>query len=312
MKQKVLVSIDVEAPIGANGVNFLIYGRIGNDYYGIDYLMDIFDENGIKGLFFVDVCEAWEYERDVFLKMMRHIDSRGHDVGVHVHPDRMADKNRRFLWQYNYEEQYDIIKKATDLYIEALDKKPISFRAGRYGANDDTIDILNKLGYKIDMSYFYGKKNCRITSFNGHNKVQVINGILEVPVTSFVSFSFLKYMKYEKTDSGLHFKEHKFYLKKLYGNIDVISFFAHSFSLLKWRAKPNDPSFSKKLDKRFQKNLSLYLDSNAFVFITEKDLLSFDETHDSDKRIVFKGIRPFFFFVRTCFQNIINRLINNV
>lgn len=313
MIQRVLISIDVEAPLGQNGVEKLVYGRIGNELFGIDRLMDLFDDKSVRGLFFVDICEAWEYGKDDVVDVLKHIASRGHDVGVHVHPDRMADKKRRYLWQYSFEEQYEIIKKATDLYIEALGKKPLSFRAGRYGADDNTLLVLKKLGYKIDMSFFYGKKSCKISKFKGYNKLQMIDGVLEVPVTSFTSFKLFNYRKYEKTDCSLNHGEFKFFNKKLFGKVDVLSFFAHSFSLLKWRTRPDSPLFSKRMEKRFISNLSFLTKNDSYSFISERDILSLDiEEKEENEPNLSRGLRPFFYFLRTVFKVLINRIQNNV
>ena len=111
MVQKVLVSVDTEGPAGELPVERMIYGqaRDGKEY-GISFLMDLFDKNNIKALFFVDIPEIVDHGEEKIAKVMHDIVDRGHDVGVHVHPDHMADINRRYLWEYTADEQYEIIK----------------------------------------------------------------------------------------------------------------------------------------------------------------------------------------------------------
>lgn len=163
MKQRVLVSVDTEGPAGCLPVEKMIYGqaRDGREY-GIMFLMDLFDKNDIRALFFVDIPEIADYGEDKLARVMIDIVKRGHDVGVHVHPDHMADINRRYLWEYSAEEQYEIIARCTDYYEKVLGKRPLSFRAGRYGADNHTLQVLDELGYKYDMSLFYASRYCKI------------------------------------------------------------------------------------------------------------------------------------------------------
>ena len=98
MIQKVLASIDTEGPAGADPVETMIYSKASNGKeYGIRYLMKMFDERGIRGLFFVDIPEIVDHGEDKIERVLKEIHDNGHDVGVHVHPDHMADKNKLFL-----------------------------------------------------------------------------------------------------------------------------------------------------------------------------------------------------------------------
>lgn len=51
-KQKILVSIDTEGPAGQDPVSNMIYGKCndGNEY-GIRYIMDFLDSEGLKACF---------------------------------------------------------------------------------------------------------------------------------------------------------------------------------------------------------------------------------------------------------------------
>lgn len=60
MKIKMIMTVDVEGHIGRDPVGSLIYGICQNGkFHGIDEEMDIFDKYGVKGIFFVDIAEAW-------------------------------------------------------------------------------------------------------------------------------------------------------------------------------------------------------------------------------------------------------------
>ena len=314
--QKVLVSVDVEAPVGENGVDNLIYGKINSSEYGIKHIMDILDDYQSKGLFFVDIAEAWEYGEKVIVDVLKYIDDRGHMVGVHLHPDRMADKNRRFLWQYTYDEQFSLIMQCTDFYVNALGKKPVSFRAGRYGANNDTIKILNLLGYRIDMSMYYGmKKRCRIDGeYETINRLKLMDTVIEAPVTVFKSFDFGGYTRFDKIDESMPLAEFKYVLSRneKENSVDVISFFMHSFSFLDWRANPDSPSFSEKSDTRIRKMLN-EINNRNYEFIGENELL--DKTEFIDDKIILntsRGIYALYFDVIRAFKIIKEKVVRDI
>ena len=55
--------------------------------------MDVCDTYNVKALFFLDFAEAWDYGCDKIKEVVKLILKRGHDIGVHIHPDHMLDKD---------------------------------------------------------------------------------------------------------------------------------------------------------------------------------------------------------------------------
>lgn len=312
----VLISIDTEGPCGRNPVDKLIWGRTANGVNaGIEMLLDIFDSNGVKGLFFVDIAEAWECGNDSIQEVLLYIDSRGHDVGVHIHPDRMCDVNRRYLWQYSADEQRDMITKCTTFYEECLGRKPKSFRAGRYGINEETFNILRECGYEYDMSIFYGNKYCCVKDSITCNKVVDIESIKEIPVSVFKSFNAHIYERYDKVDVSMDMSEFKRVFNRMANDdsIDVISFFAHSFSLLNWRKNPDSPIFLKreaiKLDAMIK-----YMKKLGCVFVDENYLETLNFENDSKLSVTdySKGIVTWWYFLKRAIKVIKAKLVNNI
>ncbi len=319
MKQSVLVSVDTEGPAGDNPIDTLIYGKTSaKKEYGIQFLMRLFERYSIRGLFFVDIAEAWDYGKNEIIKVLKTIDENGHDVGVHLHPDHMADKYRRYLWQYNYREQYEMISACTDFYEKALHCHPISFRAGRYSANNDTIDILSKLDYKFEMSSFYGNRYCRIDPPLSYNKMVRINDtkLIEVPVTSFKSFSSPFYSRFDKIDCSMDIHEFDRVMKRicLSDQVDVVSLFVHSFSVLNWRRDPNNPKLDKRLEQRLIDQIEWISNSQNMEFITESELNNILLTDIGKDNIldVSDGLLPYWFFVKRALSVIKARIIRNV
>lgn len=269
-----IITVDTEGHDGKDPINNLIWGKQKDgENLGIDLIMDIAEEFGTKALFFVDFAEAWDYGKEKVAEVVKHIEDRGHNVGVHIHPDHMADKKRLFLWEYSKKEQIEIITKCTELYVELLGHKPNSFRAGKYSANSDTLDIINELGYKYDFSEFMGQKWCGINPPITADKPCIYKNLIEFPVTVFKSAETPIFRRYDKLDMEMVESQFSYVVMKyneLNGN--VISLFLHSFSFLKWRKDPDNPVIWKKNIKKCRKSLSLVKKLKNFELVAETDI----------------------------------------
>lgn len=300
-----IFTVDVEGHVGSDPVKHLIYGKTDDGRLcGIDMLMDILDRYDMRGVFFVDVAEAWDYGEERIAAVLKHIEERGHDVGVHIHPDHMADKKRLFLSEYSKDDQYAILSKCTDFYKKVLGHEPISFRAGKYGANMETLDILSDLGYRVDFSEFYGQKWCHIDPPVAKVNVQKLkNGLIEIPVTSYVSLNVGIYSRYDKLDCGLTFSEFKTLINKLEENSnDIAVLFAHSFSFLDWRRTPDNPKFKSGLKKRLEKQLDYVKSNKSIKSINLQEAVEIygkidSRNFDADTFVTMKGIKPVYWFV---------------
>ena len=318
MSQKILVSIDTEGPAGDLPVERMIYGKtVDGKELGIRYLMNMFESKNIRGLFFVDIPEIVDHGEDKIRRVLKLIDAKGHDIGVHVHPDHMADINRRYLWQYTKEEQYEIISRCTDFYEKVLHRVPLSFRAGRYGANNDTLDVLEKLGYRYDMSLFHTSRYCKIDPHFTWNRIVHCGDrqLKEVPVTTFRSFSTPFYYRNDQIDSGNIPSDFKRNMKEIVrtGNVDVVSLFFHSFQFLNWRKDPDHPKLDKTRYKKVMKNLA-YLDEIDIEYISERDLCNMEENPvDKVGKIdTSNGLLPYYYFAQRAYGTIKSRIILNV
>lgn len=277
--KKVIITIDTEGHAGKDPIQHLIWGQTpSGELGGISLLMDLFDEYGAKGLFFVDFAEAFDYGKDRIAEIVQYIIQRGHDVGVHIHPDHMTKSKKLFLFDYTYEEQYEIIKKCTELYTEIVGKKPVSFRAGKYGADYQTLDILAKLGYKADFSQFYKyTKWCHIDPpVTGNETVKLDNGLIEVPVTVYNHVFPGLFNRYDKLDINSSKQEHS-YLFKHFANqpeTNIIVMFAHSFSLLNWRQDVEKPTINRRAVSNLRHALSKVIKNERTEFTDIESVLS--------------------------------------
>lgn len=243
---RTIITVDVEAHRGSDPVSSFIWGKTANgEEYGLKKMCDIFSEYGYKAIFFVDFAECFDYGEKKIKEVVDYLKTTPHHIGVHIHPDHMADRKRQFLFQYTYDEQYNIIKKCTDLFFKFVGEAPLAFRAGKYSANRDTLSILSKLGYEYDFSEFYGNPWCGIKPPVCILYPTIIeSGLKEIPVTVFTSVKLLSiYQRIDKIDLTMHTTEFSKVMSSLkdknYSDADIIiSLFFHSFSLLKNRGNP--------------------------------------------------------------------------
>lgn len=307
--KNVILTIDTEGPRGSDPVLYQIWGKTGeNAYYGIPKIIEICDRYGVKGLFFVDIPEIWDFGYERIRDVILYIRQKGHDVGVHVHPHHMPGETRHFLFDYTREEQREIIEKCTKKYVEITGQYPKSFRAGKYGANRDTLDIIHELGYQYDFSEFYSQKWCGISPEIAYVLPQRYKSLIEFPVTIFRSFKLGKiYQRYDKLEATNHVREMK-YILDLYGdspNQEVIILFLHSFSLIHFLETPDAPAVNERNQKRFEEIIRYIFESEKFRFITEKDLAEsvVPKTDDETNIIRTKGFfRQWFYFLYRAYE----------
>ena len=284
-----IITIDVEGPKGegfdsSNPVENFIWCRdsSGNSY-GIEMIMDMLDSFDIKGLFFVDLAEVFDYGKPPIANVIEKIEERGHQLGVHLHPNHMFDEKRHFLYQYTYEEQYLMISKCTRMFEDIVGRKPLYFRAGKYSANYDTLNILCELGYKYDFSEYFKSKWCGLTPPITADMPCRYRTIIEIPVTTFYSIKLPFYKRVDKIDLEMASVGHDYVIKRI-ARLDksIAILFLHSFSFVDWRENPETPKFNKKKYKKVLKNLKRTLNTNDIVVIDPSQIDNYIDNNNID------------------------------
>lgn len=159
---------------------------------GIPRLQELFDKYNIKPTYLLNYpyaanSKAVEYFNGIKYKC---------EIGAHMHPwntppltEAEAGVNE-FPSNLAYERQFAKLKTVTDELTKSFGKSPTSYRAGRFGFNRDTNDILEKLGYLVDTSVtpMVSWENINGPDFSGYPSAPFWLGggerpLLEVPVT---------------------------------------------------------------------------------------------------------------------------------
>lgn len=164
-----------------------------NGSAGIFYQMDVLDSHGLKGVFFVDPMPALVWGIEAIADIAGPIASRGHDVQLHLHTEwlefagaanPLPGRTGRDIKDFALEEQCELIDCARTMLVAAGAPPPIAFRAGNYGANDDTLRALASLGMRYDSSHCPGilHSDCDISLGPGDRDPVRHCSAIEVPI----------------------------------------------------------------------------------------------------------------------------------
>lgn len=188
--------------------------------YGIPKLLrPIWDKYDINPIYFVSPEVA---NNDQCCRVLKEEIEQGAIIGAHLHSEYVAPNitiknipgslSSEFpCYAHSDEIEFQKIKNFTNIIRDRLGIRPIWYRAGRYGADINTIKSLSKLGYKYDSSVTPGiswkdkggpdytkapEQPYYISKDNFYRKapspVESI-GIIEVPITiSGKRFGFLR------------------------------------------------------------------------------------------------------------------------
>ena len=165
---------------------------------GIFHQMDVMDECGIKGVFFVDPMPAMVWGTRAIADVVEPILERGHEVQLHLHPEwlelagdanPLGRRTGRNLHEFTEDEQVVLLDLARDHLMRSGAPAPTAFRAGNYGADDATLRALRQVGIRYDSSHVPGieDSDCRISLSQEDQEVVSHEGAIEVPVGSIPS-----------------------------------------------------------------------------------------------------------------------------
>ena len=160
---------------------------------GVPYQLDMFERHGLEAVFFVDPMPALVYGVEAIAEVVGPIVERGHDVQLHVHTEWLALAGRanplgartgRNIKDFGFDEQCALLDYARGALMSAGAPRPVAFRAGNYGANDDTLRALAELGFTHETSHAPGIEGsaCAISLGREDRRPVPHCGVIEVPI----------------------------------------------------------------------------------------------------------------------------------
>lgn len=163
---------------------------------GITHKLELLAEHGQKAVFFVDPMPALVWGVAAIEDIVAPIIAAGQDVQLHCHTEWLelagsanplaSQRTGRNIADFPFEEQSQILDYARATLMAAGAPAPVAFRAGNYGADDDTLRALAQIGIAYDSSHcpaLVGEA-CKI-SLGPETRDPVLHkGLIEVPVGS--------------------------------------------------------------------------------------------------------------------------------
>lgn len=201
MVTRAIISFDTELSAGLHQrghdarANFesSILGRCREGDFGIHFQMDVLERYGLKGAFFVDPMPALVHGPSIIRDIVAPIVARGHEVQLHIHTEWLAFARfnpvgrltGRNIGDFPLGAQKKLIGLAADMLVRAGAPDPVAFRAGNFGANDDTLRALDALGFLFDSSFngAHVGHGCDITLDPRNIGMRLHHGVCEVPVS---------------------------------------------------------------------------------------------------------------------------------
>lgn len=172
-----------------------IYGVTPDGEFGLCYQIERLDAYGLKAVFFVEVLHTYAVGLMPLTQMVSLIQDAGHDVQLHIHPEwvrlsnvqMFPDVKELYLKNYSEEQQTFLIKVALEKLLDCGAKNVCAFRAGNYGADNNTLHALQKNGIIYDTSYnaCYLDEACGIKIPDSLLQPRKINEIYEFPISFF-------------------------------------------------------------------------------------------------------------------------------
>jgi len=174
-----------------------ILGRTDAGDFGIVHQMARLDAHGLKGVFFVDPLVALVAGEDMVRRIVHPILEAGHDAQLHAHTEWLEwaphgptdGRGGRNMADFPLADQIRILDYGMARLVAAGAPAPVAFRAGNYGANDDTLTALARVGIRYDSSYSpdYGSSVCAISLDPGCTLPVERGAVIEVPVSAIAS-----------------------------------------------------------------------------------------------------------------------------
>ena len=177
---QVLLTIDVEAHRVVDEIT-------GPKHDSLGRILSLLAPYGVKGTFFVDLCGTNTWGEEVVRGACNRIMEGGHEIELHVHPHHSSSDARRWLLsEYSYEEQRVILREAIERYSQFVGAAPYAFRAGGFGLDDNTVELLRSSGITIDCSYMWRRDGCEIRPLS-KGLPSLYRGISELPMTPVIA-----------------------------------------------------------------------------------------------------------------------------
>jgi len=173
-----------------------IHGRTRSGDFGIGHQMRVMNEHGLEGVFFVEALCADAAGDAPLAEIVATVQEHGHEVQLHLHTEwlrRLAEplpgvaRTGQNIRDFPLEEQVALLRRGAENLRRAGAPAPVAYRAGNYGADEDTLRALARTGIRYDTSYnfTYADAACGLGTLGTLRQPRSAHGLLEFPITYF-------------------------------------------------------------------------------------------------------------------------------
>ena len=168
----------------------------GGESFGVPHKLKVLRETGQRAVFFVDPMPALVWGTAAIEDVVGPIIEAGQDVQLHLHTEWLAlagnhnplasKRTGVNLFEFPFEEQCELLDYARSQLMAAGAPAPVAFRAGNYGAIDDTLRALATLGIGYDSSHCPALAGSASRISLGPDIREPVShcGVIEVPIAS--------------------------------------------------------------------------------------------------------------------------------
>ncbi|NGZ29304.1 MAG: polysaccharide deacetylase [Magnetococcales bacterium] len=174
-----------------------VWGRTPHGEYGLDWQLQVLARHGLRGVFFVEPLFAGAVGMEPLQRMVTAIGAANQEVQLHLHSEWLPWQRQPLLAEgrqggrlhhFTQTEQRQLMDVGRSLLAECGANKIVAFRAGSFGANQDTLLAATQAGLSFDSSdnLCYRGGNCLIEETVDWQGSTTAAGVVEMPVTCFM------------------------------------------------------------------------------------------------------------------------------
>lgn len=279
-KLKVFLTIDTEVwefyqDIHKN-VSSGLWGITEEGEFGLNFQLKTLEEYSLKATFFVEPFFSYHCGEKPLETAVNNIQRANQELGLHIHTEWLNEVDNlpfdldiihRNIGDFDLSSQISLLKHAKNMLRNHTEAELCCFRAGNYGANNNTLRALHESGITFDTSYNvpYLTNPCNITTEETLTFPKLICNTVELPVSHFNDYPSHKRHLQLSACSFLEVRDVLLsnWQAKQFSCVVVL----HSFEWIKRNRKNNTHSLDIICLKRFIK-LCQFLSENTDKFET--------------------------------------------
>ena len=261
-------NIDAKFP---DAFNKYIYGKTSGGDYGLPFQLELLKQHNLKAVFFVEPLFATRFGMNALQEIVDLIGEYGQSIELHLHTEWIDEsrqpifphikEKREHIKDFDLQQQSELIALGKHLLHRTGCNSIHAFRAGSFGANDNTLKAVALNNINIDSSYNYCMDECEISVFEDIQQSVQTQEIIEAPMTTFIDgmqrrrHVQLTACSYAELKASLHQAHQR--------GLNSYIFLSHSAELL----KPTVNKYDRIAVRRFEK-FCRFLADNKNLFRT--------------------------------------------